>query len=149
MSLSKSTIIINNSIYQYTSDSVKILAEMNLGKLDLLKSTIFTNIEDNILVINLSENSRSGHSWTKLSGWHYDGSDKRYSLDIHGVSSNSMSLMSCTYYAEAKGQQKKWGSWTFRNSYNPIYSVSGNWDYSYVYTRNNGRFYNREFIVWR
>jgi len=139
-------IIINNSIYQYTSDLVKIFGEKNLEKLDLLKSTVATSMKDNILVINRSENNRSQHSWTKCSGWHYDGDKKRYCLNVYGTSSNSMSLMYSSFYVQAKGEQKKWGIWKLRNTYHPIHSVGGNWSYSFVYTWYNGLLITRHWL---
>jgi hypothetical protein len=129
-------VIVNDTIYQYNKNSVKILTDGDVNRLNELIDSKVTDKERDIIVLDYSYQSKSSHSWSKYSGWKYNGSNKRYCLNIYGYSTNSSTLLHSIYYVESKGQKKKWGSWKYRNDYNPIYRISGNWQFHYIVTIN-------------
>lgn len=105
------------------------------SKIEVLKNVNTTDVKLKVLIVNCKDTKGTNYNWSQYSGWILDGSTERYSLDVVGYSSSNYgTIMSVTNYVEAKGQQKKWGTWDYRNSYNPIYSVSGNWNYRYQWT---------------
>jgi hypothetical protein len=59
------------------------------------------------------------------------GSNYRYYGRVLFSSSYTTSTLSQTFYWEARAEQKRFGSWNTRNTYNPIWGCSANWSYDY------------------
>jgi len=129
-------VIVNDTIYQYTENDLKILCDNDLSRLnELFNYPVVKNTND-IIILKYSDNTKNGYNWTKRSGWKYNSSRERYCLDVVGYSTASISLLHSVFYVEAKGQKKKWGSWNYRNDYSPIHRVSGIWSYRYIVEKN-------------
>jgi len=79
-------VIVNDTVYQYTSNSIKILTK---------KNTNTTNKKLGIFVF--PQNLKSNHGWSQGGNWHYKTSKKRYSLYVHGYSSHSSSLLNSSF----------------------------------------------------
>jgi hypothetical protein len=129
-------VIIGSKIYNYSSEKCVI---SSLDDMSVLETYYYDTKGDN----NWSSYTTATVPALPMeAGWAKASTTQRFKLSIIGTSSNSMHYMSSTYYAEAIGEQKKWGNWAIRNTYNPIYRISGNWVYRWIKTYDGGPFVN-------
>jgi hypothetical protein len=109
-------VMIGNNVYQYWEDKVAINGKD----------------EQNIIAKGTTYN------WSASSNWRYDGNYRRYRMDITGVSSYTSSSISSNFNVEAKAERKILWSWAIRNSYDPIKSINGYYNYEYWYVQYPG-----------
>jgi len=128
-------VIINDTLLEYTGNKCHV-------------SSLSQKFEP--YTINIK--AKGGYNWSRYTtatspsltinnGYAMVSSNKRFKFEIIGYSSHSTSIMNCTYYVFATGQEKNiWGTWRTTNTYRPVYNISGNWDYKYIITYPNGPF---------
>jgi len=131
-------VIVNDTLYQYTSNLIKSIPGNKMSKIELLKNTELSDIENKILVIKFKKDTKLKGYTTRITdyeaGWHYDGSNKRVKIeydlwdgDVAGQYFEPATYGYITHYIEVKAVKKVLGKWDYRNNYTPIDWVSGNW----------------------
>jgi hypothetical protein len=68
------------------------------------------------------------------------GSNYRYYARVTFRSGYTTSTISQTFFWDAKAQQRRFGNWATRSSYNPIWGISGSWRYDYWIIYNNASY---------
>ncbi len=132
---SKGLVVVNDTIYQYTLNSVKIITDGNSELINKLDQFQVSSDENNIIVINYNnyslDNARTkiSTSWFHpcLPGhdWHFSGS-RRWRVWIEGSSYLDGSFMYVTNLFRAEGQKKNfWGNWKFSETY--CLDIDGTW----------------------
>ncbi|MDA3891578.1 MAG: hypothetical protein PF517_07940 [Salinivirgaceae bacterium] len=139
-------VIVNDTIYQYTASSAKVMAGNDISKTNVLIAANESQLDKGIRVFDVNSTLKSslGTTWNSKRKWRYDGSRKRYTVYVVGNSTYSGRYLYSTFYVEAKGQQKSWGSWKYK-SYSPIDYISGDWSYRFEYS-NGGPFIRGSYL---
>ncbi len=89
---------VGKSMYQYLDNTSKKLVDISKCNIDDFKSATITDKEKGIYIMN--ENTRLNyHSWDHSFNkeWRYHQAG-RIAFDVYGHSSNTTSLLSCTFY---------------------------------------------------
>jgi hypothetical protein len=130
-------VIVNDTLYQYTSNLIKSTPGYNLNKKELLRNAELSDMENKILVIKFEKDTKLKGYTTRIidyeTGWHYDGNNKRVKIeydlwdgDVAGQYFEPATYAYVTHYIEVKAVKKVLGKWDYRNNYTPIDWLSGN-----------------------
>jgi hypothetical protein len=121
------------------NENGEVIVGENVFKFHTFFLTITNRNNNQILnIINMAQASEKMVSnWSQGGTWMYDGSTKRYNYRVYGTcitSSNETpgGTIQSSFYVQALGQYKKFGTWAARSSYLPVCSFSGNWTASYT-----------------
>lgn len=121
------------------NENGEVLVGQNLYKFHGSLLTISKRNNNEIITsINMNNTTEKMTSnWSQGGAWVYDGSNKRYNYQVYGTcitSSNSTpgGIIQSSFYVQALGQEKKFGTWAGRSSYLPVYSFSGSWTANYT-----------------
>jgi len=130
-------VMINDTLFQFTSNKVKFSPQGSLSRMTQMSNTIETNSEQNIFVVNYKSRKKSGGNWSNSTGWIYDGSKKRVTVDVVSQCPDWSGLATfvwVTYYLEVTSHKKVLFWWNIRNNYMPIDVTQGSWYWVEYYT---------------
>ncbi|RMG60735.1 MAG: hypothetical protein D6722_20540 [Bacteroidetes bacterium] len=149
---------IGDEIYQYRSQTLKVLLTGEFEKIPLL-DRVNRTVEGEVLVYDfaaemtrsLTSNFTSSNVMSS-EGWRDGGSRKRYRLWVDGSSSpattpvgfDCVSGMSCTFQVRSEAQKKNfWGTWQYKGDYGYSLSIGdargpAAWTYAYEMHNNGG-----------
>jgi hypothetical protein len=129
----KGEVVIGNNLYRFSGYEGTIISMENN---EVLNSFSIVSNEEKQNLFNWGQTCSCQND-----GWQNTESNRRIFAQVVGYSLNSSSstLIGSTFYAIARGQKKNFGTWSYSNSYNPVYRVSGSWTYDFS-VQPNGLF---------
>lgn len=142
---------IENQIYQYTDNAIKIIQDGDVAKINLIKG-INHSFEGNNMIVNVFKDNRlknatneTSFNWTQNMDFYpfepnWRGRDqKRVRVWVDGHSEpygttygdHCYEYISCTFVLRAEAQVRNfWGNWVYGN-YWPVLTYSAEWYYQY------------------
>jgi hypothetical protein len=141
-------VVAEGQIYKFMPNSVKVITDGDVEKIEMLISTNNLNDNDNIIVFEHSKDEGQndlksvdpGYNWTQDQGWKSTGSRTRVKVWIDGHSeaylgaifSHCAQFLQVTYTVRAQAQKKNfWGNWVYSNDYWPSLTFYAEWSYNY------------------
>lgn len=138
-------VILNDSLYLFEKNRLRIKRYTGTNDLDLLKSN---SISDEIIQVDYTSVSRSYHNFYidnifspqgtfSNPTWYYDSPKHRFRHFVRFLSSElSQTQMSVVYYTDTHSHKKRWWKWDYRNDWRPLQTINGTWSYSWDYWYN-------------
>jgi hypothetical protein len=131
-------VLVGDTLFQYTNETIKVCFKGGLNSLDLLKSTKSSSPLEKIFVLydksSVKERGPNDYNWDgNLSkGWDYSGGGGRRGKFLrkgfsHLEQNSCNNLMTCKFLLECHAQKHSFGSWKYSNTFMPMFIFNGSW----------------------
>jgi hypothetical protein len=141
-------VMVGTELWEHNDKQIKFCTNCEIKDKERLARTTITNDDETIITFTINQSSRQYNSWkgNLADRWVYPSSNKRVQYLRFGWSEKNDNcqtcFIACKYYLNNQAQEKKWGNWKFRNSYEPRFRWNGTWSgHGYVWDVSIGASY--------
>jgi hypothetical protein len=126
-------VMVGTELWEHNDKQIKFCKDCTIKDKERLAQATITNDDETIITFTVNKSSRLLNSWdgSHIDRWEEESSTKRAQYWRSGWSQSSANCQTCfilcKYYLNNQAQQKKWGNWKYRNSYEPRFRWNGTW----------------------